>query len=196
MEKTTFQIGLTSSFLFLLLPVQLFAIQTLERLGYKRQMILGWLLRAVFLAVPMGLVWAALVSDRIGFVGCSELSESAVGSSSNGPLLAMLAASYFVFSAAVAISNSTHFIYLPELSSEEQRPTAIAVYTAVQGLVAGMAPIGWGPALKQGGAELGINLPVFLVYLSVGLGLCVALVVLYRRLPETRFRCAPDSDSA
>ena len=380
---TAFQIGLTSSFLFLLLPVQLLAITLLRRLGFKRQMVIGWLLRALFLGVPLALAWAApstprpwmasaLVASIFGFcffrafgavahipwfsgflpaslrgrffttdhaitsvVGVITLLSSAalfesfpgygafrilygvalagslaavwnltrlpdgnapeavplaslggearrlclrpglfrhylglsllgsvvmysfaaftvyylkserefsassimlfsaaqfagqiVGTSSirhridrlpigrffqlasllfaavdvfwlalvSGRILVTgtnvtfvaLAASYFAFGAAAAIWNSTHFTYLPELSSEDKRPTAVAIYTAVQGVFAGLAPIAWGVLLKQDGGELGIDAPIFMLYFATGLGLSLALIVLYARLPETR----------
>ena len=380
---TAFQVGLASSFLFLLLPVQLFATTTLERLGFKRQMVLGWSLRALFLLVPLSIVWAApatpsswmpsaLVASIFGFcffrafgaaahipwysaflpvqlrgrffttdhaitsvVGVVTLLSSAalfqqlsgygafqvlyvvavvgsllavwnlsrlpdvprpravalrslagearrlssrggvfrqylglvlagglvsysfapftvyylkverglpassimlftaaqfagqiLGTSSirhridrlpisrffqlaaglfaavdlfwfalvsdalpvggGGLLRVGLAGSYFVFGAAVAISNSTHFTYLPELSSEQSRPVAVAVFTAVQGLFAGIAAIGWGWLLKEAGGDLGMNRSGFLAYLFVGTAVGVGLIALYARLPETR----------
>ena len=48
------QIGLASAFVFLVLPMQVLATSTLSRLGYRRQMILGWSVRALFLVVPLG----------------------------------------------------------------------------------------------------------------------------------------------
>lgn len=56
---TTFQVGLASSFLFLLLPVQVLSTATLPRLGFQGQMVLGWLLRACFLLIPVSLAWVA-----------------------------------------------------------------------------------------------------------------------------------------
>jgi hypothetical protein len=49
------QVGLASSFLYLVLPVQVVATASLARLGYKRQMVMGWWIRALFLLVPLGL---------------------------------------------------------------------------------------------------------------------------------------------
>ena len=57
-----FQIGLASSFVFLVLPLQVLATRSLARLGYKRQMVLGWGVRALFLAVPLGLALRAPAS--------------------------------------------------------------------------------------------------------------------------------------
>jgi MFS family permease len=53
------QIGLASAFVFLVLPIQVLGTSTLSRLGYRRQMILGWGVRALFLAVPLGLALSA-----------------------------------------------------------------------------------------------------------------------------------------
>jgi hypothetical protein len=72
------QIGLATSFLFLVLPVQVLATASLARLGYKRQMVMGWWLRALFLLVPLALAllapdppapWMAnaLVASVLGF---------------------------------------------------------------------------------------------------------------------------------
>jgi hypothetical protein len=123
------------------------------------------------------LFWFALVSDALPISG-GELLRVA------------LAGSYFVFGAAIAISNSTHFTYLPELSSEEARPIAVALFTAAQGLMAGLAAISWGWLLKDAGGDLGMNLAGFLMYLGVGLGLAALLIALYARLPETRLGVA------
>ena len=54
-----FQIGLASSFVFLVLPLQVVATRSLARLGYKRQMVLGWGVRALFLGVPLALALLA-----------------------------------------------------------------------------------------------------------------------------------------
>lgn len=53
------QVGLASSFVTLLFPVQVVATSSLARLGFRRQMVLGWSLRAVFLLVPFGLALLA-----------------------------------------------------------------------------------------------------------------------------------------
>ena len=127
------------------------------------------------LFAAVDLFWLGLVSDAPAF-------DALAGDS----LLLALAACYFTFGAAVGISNSTHFTYLPELSGEEKRPIAVAVFTSVHGMVAGLAPIAWGLLLKQGDGGLGINLSAFLVYLGAGLALSLVLIALFARLPDTR----------
>jgi MFS family permease len=52
---TSFQVGLLYSFFFLLLPVQIISTVLLPHLGYKRQMLLGWVARTVFLSVPLAI---------------------------------------------------------------------------------------------------------------------------------------------
>jgi hypothetical protein len=54
-----FQVGLASSFVFLVMPVQVLSTASLPRLGYKGQMMRGWGVRALFLLVPFGLALAA-----------------------------------------------------------------------------------------------------------------------------------------
>ena len=56
---STLQVGLASAFVFLLLPLQIVATVALPRLGYKRQMVSAWMLRALFLGVPLALAAAA-----------------------------------------------------------------------------------------------------------------------------------------
>lgn len=53
------QVGLASSFQFLLLPLQVVATASLPFLGFQRQMITAWLARTGFLLIPLGLAWAA-----------------------------------------------------------------------------------------------------------------------------------------
>ena len=54
-----FQIGLVTSFVYLVLPVQVLATASLATLGYRRQMVMGWWLRALFLLVPLSLALAS-----------------------------------------------------------------------------------------------------------------------------------------
>jgi MFS family permease len=56
---SAFQVGLASAFVFLLLPLQVLSTAALARLGYKRQMVLGWSCRLLFLLVPLALAWSA-----------------------------------------------------------------------------------------------------------------------------------------
>ncbi len=56
---STFQVGLASSFVLLLFPIQVLATAALPRFGYQRQMVFGWSVRALFLLVPLSLAWMA-----------------------------------------------------------------------------------------------------------------------------------------
>jgi hypothetical protein len=56
---STFQVGLATSFVVLLFPVQVVATALLPRLGFRRQMVLAWSARATFLSIPLSLVWLA-----------------------------------------------------------------------------------------------------------------------------------------
>ena len=97
---------------------------------------------------------------------------------------ALLAVAYFVFGGAAGVGNAAHFTLLPELSGEAQRPVAIAVFTSILGVVAGLAPIVWGAVLKQPGPGPGLQLGRFAAYFAVAAAANVLLVWLYRRLPE------------
>jgi len=59
LHASTLQVGLATSFVFLLLPLQILATTSLPRLGYQRQMVSAWILRALFLGVPLALAVAA-----------------------------------------------------------------------------------------------------------------------------------------
>jgi len=61
---SSFQVGLATSFVFLLFPVQVLATSTLERLGFQRQMVFAWTARTLFLVVPLGLAWLAPVDHE------------------------------------------------------------------------------------------------------------------------------------
>jgi MFS family permease len=56
---STLQVGLVTSSIFILYPVQVLATATLARLGFQRQMVIAWTLRAFFLLVPLGIAFAA-----------------------------------------------------------------------------------------------------------------------------------------
>ncbi len=103
-----------------------------------------------------------------------------------GALERVLALSFFAFGAAQGMSLATHFTYLPELSEQNERPVAVSVFTAVHGLLAGMAPTLWGLALRPPGLDRGIDVPDFALYFACGIGIHCALVVLYSWLPDRR----------
>lgn len=63
------QVGLASSFVFLLLPLQVLSTAALRRLGYRRQMVWAWAARALFLLVPLALAWAAPERPPPGWAG-------------------------------------------------------------------------------------------------------------------------------
>ena len=56
---STFQVGLATSFIVLLFPLQVVATTLLPRLGFRRQMVLAWSARAAFLLIPLSLAWLA-----------------------------------------------------------------------------------------------------------------------------------------
>lgn len=85
---SAFQVGLASSFVFLLLPIQVISTAALPHLGFKKQMVTAWLVRSLFLVVPLALVWiefeapapwmpAALVASVFGFCLCRAFGTAA-----------------------------------------------------------------------------------------------------------------------
>jgi MFS family permease len=50
------QVGLLYSFVFLLLPIQVIATSTLPRFGYKKQVLMAWSVRTIFLFIPLYIV--------------------------------------------------------------------------------------------------------------------------------------------
>jgi len=101
-------------------------------------------------------------------------------------LLRFLPAAYFLSGVAVGTQNAAHFTFLPELSEEVRRPVAIAVFTAVLGLLAGLAPIAWGLLLKQSGPAPGIVVSRFALFFALGIAVNALLVALFVRLPDHR----------
>lgn len=95
---------------------------------------------------------------------------------------------YFVLGMSFAINNATHFTFLPELSQEHERPVAIAVFTAVQGLMAGLSPMFWGLFLKEAGPNPGLVVPNFATFCAIAMSLSFLSVGLYARLPDHRAR--------
>ena len=61
---TAFQVGLLSSFVFLFLPLQVISTAFLARLGFRRQMVLAWSVRATFVLVPLALSMLAPEEPR------------------------------------------------------------------------------------------------------------------------------------
>jgi len=55
LRATALQVGLVTSFVFVLYPVQILATGLLSRLGFQRQMVTAWSIRALFLLVPLGI---------------------------------------------------------------------------------------------------------------------------------------------
>ena len=87
---------------------------------------------------------------------------------------------------ATALGNTAHFTYLPSLSSDEERPVAIAVFTALFGLLSGLAPILWGFVLEESGPAQRMDVAAFAAYFAVGIALAAALWVLFARLADPR----------
>ena len=56
---SAFQVGLASSFVFTLYPLQVLATASLPRLGFRRQMVLAWSVRGLFLLVPLAIAFHA-----------------------------------------------------------------------------------------------------------------------------------------
>ncbi|MDG2305770.1 MAG: hypothetical protein P8R42_14230 [Candidatus Binatia bacterium] len=106
-------------------------------------------------------------------------------------LVPWLGVAYFIFGMGVAMTNVTHATYLPELSPEKDRPITIAVFTAALGLLAGLAPMLWGLALKNSGPVPGMNVDHFLLFFGVGITLSLSLLVLFSRLPDLRPSLGP-----
>jgi hypothetical protein len=101
-------------------------------------------------------------------------------------LEAWLPVVYFGLGAASGIHQAAHSTYLPELSSAERRPVAIAVFTATLGVLAGLAPMAWGLALQKGGSVPGVDAPRFALFFALGIASQLLLLVLYGRIRHGR----------
>lgn len=105
------------------------------------------------------------------------------GASGLAPLLTV---AYLVFGTAMGVQNAAHFTYLPEMGHEDERPVVVAVFTAVLGLLSGLAPIVWGLLLKAPGPAPGVRVGRFAVFFATGLVLSLVLVPLFGRLGDLR----------
>ncbi len=101
-------------------------------------------------------------------------------------LIPFLPAVYFLGGVHIGTQNAAHFTFLPALSEESRRHVTIAVFTAVLGLLAGLAPIFWGLLLKQSGPAPGIVVSRFVLFFALGIVVNALLVALFGRLPDHR----------
>jgi MFS family permease len=104
----------------------------------------------------------------------------------NSLWLAPVAFSYLVIGTALGISNTAHYTFVPELSSEENRPVTMAIFGAVAGLLQGLGPVLWGLALRTGDAVPGVHEGRFLFFFLLGIGLTGLSIWLLASLPEVR----------
>jgi hypothetical protein len=101
-------------------------------------------------------------------------------------LEAMLPAAYFVLGIALAIHNTAHNTYLPELAPEEERPLALAVFTATLGILAGLGPMVWGLVLKRAGSVPGVRVDRFLAFFVLGIAFQALLFALQGKIRDER----------
>jgi len=104
----------------------------------------------------------------------------------DGTLAPWLPAAFAGFGIAIAIANSAHFTTLPFLSGEDERPLVVAVFTALFGFFAGLAPVLWGLLLKEAGPVPGMNVTAFAAYFATGIAVSLLVMLLLRHLPDMR----------
>ena len=97
-----------------------------------------------------------------------------------------VAFSYLVIGIALGISNTAHYTFIPELSSEQNRPVTMAIFGAVAGLLQGLGPVLWGLALRTGDAIPGVRADRFLLFFLLGIVLAGLSFRLLASLPEVR----------
>ena len=129
-------------------------------------------LRRFFRAAALGVIavelfWLAYVA------GVSELE-------------AVLPVAYFVLGIALAIHNTAHATYLPELAPEEERPLALAVFTATLGVLSGLGPMIWGFVLRRAGSVPGMRVDRFVAFFVLGIAFQALLFALQGRIRDAR----------
>ncbi len=97
-------------------------------------------------------------------------------------LQAWLPVAYFAFGAASGVHNTAHTTYLPDLTPVERRPVAMAVFTAVLGVLAGLAPMAWGLALREAGPKPGVHSGRFALFFALGIASQLLLFVRFGRI--------------
>ena len=161
---SAFQVGLASSFVFLLLPVQVVATASLPRLGFKRQMTSAWLVRALFLLVPLGLA-------------SMDVDEPAPW------MPALLVASVFGFCLLRAFGTAAHIPWMAAILPIELRGRFFATDHAITSVV--------GVATLIGGAALFASLPAHAAFRIVYLAALVGAVLAVRNLNRLPSAPAP-----
>jgi hypothetical protein len=145
------------------------------------QIVAGTSIRAAIDRIPLRRFFQIA---SLGFVAVALFWLQAV--TGGAPPMRWLPLAYFALGAAAGVSNAAHFTLLPELSEVDRRPVSIAVFTSVLGVVAGLAPIAWGVALREPGPEPGLVLSRFAAFFAVAAAANALLVPLYHRLPDRR----------
>lgn len=92
------------------------------------------------------------------------------------------------FAAGIAQANwyAAQMKYLPQLSSEEERPISVAVLVATISFIAGIAPIAWGLVLRGQTDIPSMNVDNFLIYFLVAAIVNLCLIPFFARLVELR----------
>jgi hypothetical protein len=146
LDASTLQVGLATSFVFLLLPLQVLATTALPRLGYKRQMVSAWSLRALFLLAPLALASAAprQPADWMSW---------------------LLVASVFGFCLFRALGTAAHVPWLAAILPIEVRGRYFATDQTITALV-GVGTLLLCAHLLRGGAAWGAFLGVYTIAIA------------------------------
>lgn len=102
----------------------------------------------------------------------------------NGTWLPLLPVLYFLQGVASGCWTSANLSYLAKILPENDRALPVSIHGAVITFIGGCTPVLWGMFLKVPGERPAVNLYVFQAFFVVLLIVCVALVVLLRKLPE------------
>jgi hypothetical protein len=148
------------------------SVLTFTAAQFAGQLAGGWSIRLTLDGAPLRRFFRLAA---LGFAGFDAFWLAYVAGAS--ALQAWLPAAYFAFGAASGVHNAAHSTYLPDLTSVERRPVALAVFTAVFGMLAGLAPMAWGLALREGGAAPGVHEGRFAFFFALGIASQVLLFV-------------------
>jgi hypothetical protein len=150
---------------------------------FAGQIVGGWSIRLSVDRAPLRRFFRLAALGFAGFDAFWLLYVSGAAA-----LEAWLPVAYLAFGAAAGIHNTAHSTYLPELSSVERRPVALAVFTATLGVLAGLAPMAWGLALKESGPVPGVDAGRFALFFALGAASQLFLFVRFARIQYGRGR--------
>ena len=123
---------------------------------------------------------------RISYIIHAIIAVTWIGFlATNGRWLVLLPLLYFLQGVASACWTSANLSYLAKILPENDRALPVSIHGAVITFIGGCTPVVWGLFLKVPGDRPAINVLAFEIFFGSLLVVCIVLLFLLRKLPET-----------